>query len=490
MVLYDKWKHTDFLVTSLELDPRNARIPHSHARMSQRDIAADLVEHDKVFDLARSIADNGYYPIEAIILVAEDGHRYVIEGNRRVAALKLLLSPEFAPEDWQPRFRALANRVDPKAIKRVKAVSAPSREAAAPIIMSRHTQSQIESWSPLMQARFYRNLVTSKIPIQDIASQYHIPLASITNALRMDMMYSIACVLDLPDDVAAKVRNPREFPITTLERIYENPKGLESLGIKFDEAKGLVGSVKREEFQKGYSRIVSDIATRKVDSRALNTSEHIRGYLQGLGTDRPDLSRRGQFTLKSLLGTARPIGVPQDGAGKRPSRRSKPKPLALIPASFICEVNNQRITDFFRELTTLKVAQFPNAVSLMLRSLVELSLSYYLSQTGHMQSLVDKRRGDAKAKDQALPRDWHPTLKQMLAYVVAEADGIVRNPNVLKALRKLLSDKDALLSVDSLDLYVHNPYVPPDEAALRRFWGELEGLLQITLVEPDGQPSA
>ena len=485
MITYGDWKDKTFLVTNLELDPRNPRVPRSQAEISQRDIVADLVEHDKVIEIARSIADHGYFPVEAIIVVTEDGHRYVVEGNRRVAALKLLLSPGFAPEDWQPRFRALSNRVDPKVLKKIKAVCAPTREAAAPVIMSRHTQRQIEGWSPLMQARFYRNLVASHVSVQDIADQYHIPASDITDALKMGLMYEIACTLDLPADVAAKVRNPREFPVTTLERLYKYPKALEFLGIQFDDQKGLVGRVHADEFRKGYGRIITDIARGRAGSRHLNTIGDMQKYLASLGDDTPDLSKRGRLTAQSLLGSAQPIGAaPRERPGAKKKTRPAPKPLALIPPAFTCEVNNQRINDFFEELKRLRVAQFPNAVGIMLRSLVEMSLSYYLDRTGRLQTLVQKFQEQRAKKGGARPRGWHPTLKQMLAYVVQDSVGIVSNPNLLRGLNKLLSDSDSLLSVDSLDLYVHNPYVCPDEATLRRFWVQLEGLLQITLVEP------
>ena len=155
MIDYSKWKESQLTVTNLLLDPHNPRIPDSGESLSQRDLLADLVQNDKVHELAKSIVENGYYPVEALIIVREHKKKYVVEGNRRLAALKLLLSPETAPEQsWERRFRALANRIDPNAVRKVKVIRAPSREAAAPVIMSRHTRSQVERWSPVMQAKF------------------------------------------------------------------------------------------------------------------------------------------------------------------------------------------------------------------------------------------------------------------------------------------------------------------------------------------------
>jgi hypothetical protein len=141
MIDYSKWKEDQLSVTNLLLDPLNSRIPDSGTELSQRDLIADMVENDKVYELAKNIVDNGYYPVEALIVVEEREKKYVIEGNRRLAALKLLLSPEIAPENWERRFRALANQVNPDSIRKVKVIRAPSRDDAAPVIMSRHTRS-------------------------------------------------------------------------------------------------------------------------------------------------------------------------------------------------------------------------------------------------------------------------------------------------------------------------------------------------------------
>ena len=103
MIDHSKWKELQLSPVNLQLDPKNPRIPHSGEDLSQPELIADLVENEKVYDLAKSIADNGYYPIEALIIVQENKEKLVLEGNRRLAALKLLISPEAAPEEWVPR---------------------------------------------------------------------------------------------------------------------------------------------------------------------------------------------------------------------------------------------------------------------------------------------------------------------------------------------------------------------------------------------------
>lgn len=480
MIDYGKWKNDEPNVTNLRLDPNNPRIPDSGKELSERDLISDLLDNDKVYELAKSIVNNGYYPVESLIVVKEKGKTYVLEGNRRLAALKLLLSPESAPEKWVRRMRALSNQIDTKSIRTVKVIQAPSREAAAPAIMSKHTRTQVESWTPIMQSKFYHNLVEQGMEVAEIAEQYKISPSEITAALRRYTMYSIACSLDLPEPVAKKVQNPRAFPSSTLMRLHENPRVNEFLGISFDEQKRLVGAVNPAEFRKGYTKIVTDVVTGKADSRKLNTLREMDKYLETFADAKPDLKKKGSFTAESLLKAtiAKPLPLPKQGQKRA---KSKAPSKALIPKTFPCNVNNDRIQKVCDELKRLDVALFPNAVGLMFRSLLEMGLGYHLERTGHLQVITDSHK--AKTRDR-VPRDWHPTLTQMLNYVVAEDTDISTNPNLLKTLRKVNSQKAELISIDSLNLFVHNQHFLPTPETLRTFWSQLQGLFEIILIEP------
>ncbi len=484
MIDYSKWKEDQLDVTNFLLDPNNSRIPDSGTELSQRDLIADMVENDKVYDLTKNIVDNGYYPVEALIIVEEQKKKYVVEGNRRLAALKLLLSPEIGPENWERRFRALANRIDPNTIRKVKVIRAPSREAAAPVIMSKHTRSQIESWSPLMQAKFYKNLVQRGLTINDIAEQYNLQPSEITEALQRYTMYSVACTLDLPEEIGKKVQNPRGFPITTLDRLYKNPQVNKFLGIDFDENKQLIGSIEVNEFKKGYAKIITDIATGNIHSRTLNTTAEMNKYLASFGEQKPDLSKQGKFTADTFLKAGATLGMIKGLAITKKKPKPKPIPKALIPQSFSCDVDNQRINDVFNELKKLHVAQYPNAVALMFRSLLEMSLGYYLDRTGHLVKITELERAKRQGKKSYLPDEWHPTLIQMLQYTLDNTN-IINNANLRKALHKLIAQKQDLLSIDTLNLFVHNQHFYPNEDTLRNFWLQLQGLFEIILIEPD-----
>ncbi|HEX4000241.1 MAG TPA: hypothetical protein VHX65_16940, partial [Pirellulales bacterium] len=85
-----RWKKLQIKITTLELDPLNPRIPALVESPSQRDIVANLVAHEDVYELAKSVVDfGGLYPNESLIAIEENGNKIVVEGNRRLAALNL-----------------------------------------------------------------------------------------------------------------------------------------------------------------------------------------------------------------------------------------------------------------------------------------------------------------------------------------------------------------------------------------------------------------
>lgn len=485
---YTTWEEKQISVNNILLDPRNPRIPPASEPLDQRSLIAELVDHDKVYELAQNIAQNGYYPVESLIVVREGGKIVVIEGNRRLAALKLLIAPEAATEDQIPKFRALSNRIDQATIKKVKVVIAPNREATAPILMSRHTYRQVEAWEPIMQASFYSGLLQNGITIDDLSRGYNISKLNILQSLRLYKMYQIACSLDLSDDVAQIVHNPREFKATTLQRFYERPVSQDFLGISLsNEVADIVGVVDEGEFKKGYKKVVTDIATGKRDSRSLGTTEQVKEYISTFSEqEKPDLSKEGSFTSDTLLKTphdeAIKTAVKQGKAAKKP----KPKPIGLIPKNISCEVNNQRINNIFNELRTLPVGRYPNATAVLIRSLLEMSLCHHLSLTGDLEAIIQIEKQKREKRKRTLEKDWQPSLKQMLTHLTDPNCNIIKNnPNLLKTLKKFISQKEELFSHDSMNFFVHNQYYPPNEDVLRGFWGQLEGLFQIILVEPD-----
>ncbi|MGH6690281.1 MAG: hypothetical protein ACREF4_06350 [Gammaproteobacteria bacterium] len=77
----------------LQLDSRNPRL-RAPANADQSTLLKMLWEDGALDELALSIAHNSYFSTEPLFAVIEGGKHVVVEGNRRLATVKLLRDPE------------------------------------------------------------------------------------------------------------------------------------------------------------------------------------------------------------------------------------------------------------------------------------------------------------------------------------------------------------------------------------------------------------
>lgn len=481
MAEYSSWPERRLNVSGLLLDARNPRIPPGASELSQRQLIEELIEHDSVYDLARDIATTGFDPLELLIGLEEDGRTVILEGNRRLAALKILEKPDLAPDRFTKRLKQLAQSDGIPG--RVRVLVAPSRDEAAPLILRKHTREQIQRWSPLMQARFYRSLTEAGVTIKDMAKRYGVPPGEIASFLRLDSMYRLARSMELPEEVAAAVNDPRQFPGSVLERLLDGRDFRGFLGIEFDADGGITARVNAKDFRKAYSRVLSDIAAKRIDTRTANKAEDTVKYIEKHWANLKPKPQNKALSLDELAGkTTAPAAAPQE-----PTKTSASTPRATtrrpIPPGLRCTIDDDRVREIFKELKALTPSRYANAHAVLLRILLELAVNHYVTKTGGMKQLLEKA---AKANKGA---DWSPSLRHMLRPLLADPSFQAR-PLARKAVNSLLNDDGkSTLSVETLDGFVHNNFEWPDERQIQRMWNALKDVLVIVLSEPTPAPS-
>jgi hypothetical protein len=88
----DHWEAKDIATDDLLLDPDNPRLTDYglSSNPTQQEIAGVLWNKMAVDEVALSIAENGFYQHEPLYATKDKGKFIVVEGNRRLAAVKLL----------------------------------------------------------------------------------------------------------------------------------------------------------------------------------------------------------------------------------------------------------------------------------------------------------------------------------------------------------------------------------------------------------------
>jgi hypothetical protein len=155
----------------IDFDPENPRFPTSLDGTSETSVLRFMLDDAGLIDLMRSIAAQGFFVGEPLLVVREESGRFLtIEGNRRLAASKLLASPAKAPS----RKKAVAAVAE-------SAVEIPSklpilvfenRPAILKHLGYRHVTG-IKEWEPLAKARFlrqrYEDVPESDNALRDVA---------------------------------------------------------------------------------------------------------------------------------------------------------------------------------------------------------------------------------------------------------------------------------------------------------------------------------
>lgn len=151
-----QWKKLD----ELELDPLNPRLKEGLEKATQPELLAELAREYELQDLARSIADNGYFSEEPLVTVKHRSKWVVIEGNRRLAALQLLAKPDAAPKELRDQWRELSQNRK-KRVTEVPILEYSDRHEVTPYLGFRHITGVMQ-WRPYQKARYIAQLVEGR----------------------------------------------------------------------------------------------------------------------------------------------------------------------------------------------------------------------------------------------------------------------------------------------------------------------------------------
>lgn len=168
---------------TIDLDFKNPRLIGYLKRESisnQKDLIIALATHYDVLGLCANIINKGFHPDETLIVIPDEsgksGRVTVLEGNRRLAACKILLTPNILKgTSLYSRVTKLVAQPNYSAailtIKNISVVEIDGRSEAFSYIASKHTQENIKSWSPYTQGAYFLSFKTSTGILSDIKNQ-------------------------------------------------------------------------------------------------------------------------------------------------------------------------------------------------------------------------------------------------------------------------------------------------------------------------------
>jgi hypothetical protein len=147
----------------LYFDPENPRLS-SNSRDADDGVILDwMLKKGNILELMSSIAATGYSDAEPLLVTQRlngDGYT-VVEGNRRLAALKLLASPQLA-NLRKKAVAEIASTADIQLTTSIPSIVYPRRDDILDYLGYRHITG-IKPWGPRQKAEYLKQLLASRI---------------------------------------------------------------------------------------------------------------------------------------------------------------------------------------------------------------------------------------------------------------------------------------------------------------------------------------
>ncbi|MFG3697061.1 hypothetical protein ACGF5C_03950 [Micromonospora sp. NPDC047620] len=446
-----RWPIEDRDLDELELDLRNVRIPAE--ALDESAIANYLVEAEDLLDLVRDILRDGYLDNDLPVVVMDDGRRVVVEGNRRITALKAIHNPELLGKS-APRIERLLSRYpDADTPTQVRVMVAPSREAAQPLLARLHTRNAKKSWLREQQAVFYHAQLSPSVTVDDLRTLYPIGTTPIASFIRMGEMRELIRSMKYDDPGLEEFVKTSQLKMTSFEYAYELPKIRQALGLNFDKDGRLVSKRLSDGQRRGLMYLLEEFRAKRLNTRSPELrsakdehnifAEQLRQLVGGIETHASDptgaeedlsASQNGSTSVPgsgNSDGSDADIAGPSSGtgpAGGRPSGGTGPaggRPSATGPETgsggtghqtgptgqpgsrgpnrgetrsrldmegFEYKGSSSGLRRRFEELQRLDVRDFPNAAHDLLRTVLECSIKDHFATVRQMR-LTGKQLG-------------------------------------------------------------------------------------------------
>ena len=282
--LYKEEKKVRLMTKTKRLNPLKISLDKNNPRFAlfdydnEEEIINHLIKYENVKNLAEKILEHGYITLgERLIIVENKGEYTVLEGNRRIAALKILFNKKDLFEDkYHEKVKALDIKdfyVD------CDIINEDERQSAEYKISAKHIEG-IKQWTPTDKRVYYDKLFTeyksknfnNEDALENISKLTPESKAIIKNAIRKNRF--IKLVYDETKKVHGKLKNISQLDSDVLTSRIK-PRLVEDLSLKEDNNFYLKSSKGKEKI---YNKILLKLGEaawidKTIDTRILNTKD-------------------------------------------------------------------------------------------------------------------------------------------------------------------------------------------------------------------------
>ena len=140
----------------------------------------------------------------------------------------------------------------------------------------------------------------------------------------------------------------------------------------------------------------------------------------------------------------------------------------LVPDHVVLDIDDVRISKVFKELKGMLLNTFPNAVAVLLRVFVELSVDCFIERN----NLLPEGKLTSSSTRESLAMKIEKSVNKL------EDMGKI-NSDFAKGILDEMNDKNSSLGIDTMNSFVHNYHFSPKAESLCTGWDNIERFLTI-----------
>jgi hypothetical protein len=455
-------------VDDLLLDPDNPRIGSADSQAEALEAIVRLdVNHFRT--MMRSIVDHGLDPGDSLYIIneAEAGGGYtVVDGNRRLAALKVLNEPAVLQgtglgDTIVKRLAKLAENFDAASADLISCVLFDTRADADEWILRRHGRGMEGEaripWGTLEIQRFQKDRTV------------------------LDVIDFVERNSTFSNDDWAQIRSEIEAKPSVLRRFLDSKKGRDWLGMSVKEK----GGEKIPVFTQP-PKFVLDVLTgifegihaKRIDTRSHNKASEIEAYFDGLPKELHPSVKPGKTSMEFRDaevkdGKNRPrqkhgaasAAAAKTAKGKTTKIKAPRSTLAPSRHNF-AQPTTSKGQALVREASRLRLADTPLSAAFVLRAFVQHTLEKYMTDE-------NMPMWETNAKGSNVQLNLSQKAERVIQHLV---DKKTATGTDLRGVKRTLTGKTDPASIQALNDYHHDKYDVPAADVLRNAWDTAEPL--------------
>ena len=403
-------------------------------------------------NMMQSIKENDLDPGDSFYVIVDDDDEnsyVVVDGNRRLAALKVLNNPVLLDgtklgDSGKKRLREAAGSFAP--IEPINCVVFESREDANEWIERRHGKGLDGEgripWGNLESDRFQKDRTV------------------------LDVIGFVERNSTFDEADWQRIKKSVEKSPTTLRRFLVSKAGKQWLGfVEKDASDGPAFKRDPEYIIKALSQLFEDIDAGEVNSRTYNKASDIEEYFQGLssaiGVDKQKETAPHAFATTDLKdGVERPrLATKPSPATPAKVKKVTPLRLTLSPACHpFAEPVDEKGKQLLREASRLRLQDVPLGCAFLFRAMLEFAIDTEMRVSG----IPNK---DAAGDALGLKGRFNA-----VAVHLTNTPGRLGTKGDLNAIKTTLNAKLGSTTIGALNGYIYDRFQKPSPDDLRNAW--------------------